>query len=608
MVIHAGQATVAMQLGTDSATTIRHSFRVQRADIGNAAEIINNPTGTIINTGDHPFELAAGASVRVATRFEANSNIATPSAGDIRCWVELYVDRSSTLLRSVQVVTLPGGAGGYPDTHGEEIFYATSDGTSTGTPKAGTYRLVARMEYAQNTADSVNGGYRVNSDETGVSPLNARSGTTNTWASGRVRTDMGYLRAGVNLTAIDIDNSAAFDGLPALFAWPDTVRLRVTTDVTILTGSSTLIIDADTLNVATPIRDSEIVASAASTTWNDSGGTVQLDRTDPASFGIQIGPPDNSTLSGRPWVHFESVPVSYTLGTVDGTKSISASRQSFLTFDSSITVDHHMQLNNNVFNVALDTVSRLTSDLAFITLTLTNARGEPVNGVTVTETLQDNQVLTTAAIDRSVATGANGRPSTMSSWSSSLPGGGWLHTVDITSPSGLIGEEVTPVVTYTLLAPNSAYSVLCSAGGATDGQHFNQGDDFIAGGGLVNGVTGQLLTPSGTPCAIIARQSDTGYVEYLDDTFAWNQLDGSEAAFCHDLMSSDLIIPGADPRVFLLIIPASVGVVWGLGGISCLFRFLDAAGTPYIGQASVFVSGGKNLHSGYKFDPIGLFK
>lgn len=581
----AGQATMRLDLTSQDKA---HNHRVQAFTSSNPGA--SSGAIPVSASSNQAFELAADQTVTLHYVFRAADG--APTGDTLEVWISVYEDNSAVVaLAEVKVLDVASNANQHT-------------GSTTFTPtKAGTYRIRVRAVFDAN-GNSLTGGYTANSD----SPTVATQGAAPLWVTTADENSPGYLRAGVDVTAIDVDNSGSFDGPPNPFAWPDTVRLRTTVSNAAVANSSSLVIDADTLNVAAAVRDSQINASISSTTWSDTGGTAQLDKTDPASFGIKIGQPANSALSARPWVHFESAPVGWTLGTTDGTKSVEITRQSFLNWDSAVTIDHHLQLNDNVYDDLLDVTSRLTSDLGFVTFTLSNARGEPINDITVTETLQDANALVAAVINRSVATGANGRPASFATWDSQIPGGSWIHTVDITSPSGLTGEEANPTDNWTLLAPNSAYAVLCSAGGATDGQHFNQGDDFIAGGGLVNGVTGQLLTPGGTPCVIIARQSDTGFVEYLDATFAWNQLDGAEEAYCHNLLASDLIIPGADPRVFLLIISAATGVDWGASGISCLFRILDSAGTPYIGQASVFVSGGNNKHSEYKFDPIGLFK
>ncbi len=588
MATFAGQATLRAHFSTGAQNIQNH--RVQAFTASNPS-----PGDNVDPSADAPFELAAGETVTLHTV----SYISTrgPNGQDLLIWVSVYEDDSDVVaMPEVQVYNNPSTSTG-------EKIASTVDFTPT---KAGTYRLRLRVIWDSN-GSSIEGGYTGTTDGAW-----SRQGTTPLW-SNSPSTDKGYLRSGVALASIDIDNSTAFDGAPVPFAWHDRVRLRATSDVAAVANSSSLVIDADTTELGARIKDTEIVASTSSTTWQDSGGTSLLGNNE-SDFGIVLGLPANSTLSGRPWLHFESVPVGWTLGSTDGgnatTKSTTVSLDTALAYDPTLHIDHHLQVNDNTYDQALSVISRLTADLGFVSFEVTNARGELVNGITATETLTDDGNLVAAAINRSVTTQANGRPPSMAAWDSALPGGGWTHTVTITGPADAVGLEEPTSETWSLLAINPNIGVIVGAGSTTlaaEGDHWSPGSSLLVGVALYDSRIRTLVAPDADPSphALLGRfRQDLGYAEYLDENFDWQILGGAEATI-HPLMQSP-----SDPRVWITTLAAEETAAWveptiDLFVIGSLFH----NGTPYWNVTSLPVLAANHKHSVSsrpEIDPVGL--
>lgn len=594
MATFAGQASLGIHLSTDAGNPNSHAYRAQAFTAPSSYE------GASANA---PFEVAAGAAILVKSGMW-NSTAGAGTGGAVTFTVSLYLDNSATLIRAVsQTITVPSG--GNSVAGADTTFYATSDGTSTGTPKAGTYRIRIRAQLT----DAVAGNYDADSDG-GYT----RTGTPQLWDASLSRADKGYVRAGVGISTVAPSNNTLGGSLPSPFAWPDTLRLRLTADNQAHAGSS-LVLNTATLNGATPVRAATATASASSTTWDDAGA-ISLDKTDPTTFGIKIGAPANSTLSSRPWTHFESAPTSWTLGATDGgaqtTKAVSMSRQAYLTWDGRITVSHLLQLNDNAYGTPpsskdISPRNRLVSDLGFVAARATNARGEGVNGITWTRSLRDASSLVAEVFGDSVVTatagGEAGWDPALGAWSSSLPGGGWTHRRTITAPSGVTGQEVTPTATMTLLAPNPAYRVIC-AGGAygltADKDHWHAGDPLLVGVALMDTVTGKLITPdSGSPKMMVGRFNQTlGRAEYLDSDLTWKHLTTTVAAYMWPLVAS-----AGDANVFVLVFADTSG--FSTEDLH-LVGVVTKSSTPYSGPGSTSALDKNNRHDSYALDPVGL--
>ncbi|MBI2030910.1 hypothetical protein HYT05_04780, partial [Candidatus Kaiserbacteria bacterium] len=352
--ICAGQATVGVRLATDGAGVLRHRARAQMLASGTV-----DPTTA---SADTVFELKAGESVTVKSAVRIGST-GTPVNGTLTLTVKFLEDNSSTVASSSASLSRALGAGDLNSTfQGNDLtFYATNNGLSSGTSKAGTYRIRIHMDY---TDDVVNGTYTSDSDGN----YSRTSGSV--WQAGSApdKSDKGYLRAGLDLSTINVSQTLG-SSTPSTFAWPDNVRVRITAGAQALTADATLGITYKTLNGATPVRTmTSSVSKSGTTTWDDDGTGMALDTTDPTTFGVRIGDLANSPLSDRPWTHFESVPTGWSLGTTDGTKSVYASNGSFA-YDSTVILSNLVNTDSGTSRV----YNR--GETGHGTIDATNARG-----------------------------------------------------------------------------------------------------------------------------------------------------------------------------------------------------------------------------------------
>lgn len=361
MATYAGQATLHCNTGTN---TSAHVHRV---------EAINQPhltSGGPSSESDRPFELAAGDTIDLHAESRAYSG--APQNSELRVWLLVYEDNTGVEAMPLTLVM---------DIASFEVGQQYRGSTTFTAPESGTYRVTLRARY-DDDGSSVAGGYDGNTDGSW-----SRQGSTPLWTN-QPTWHQGYVRSGVTINAVNPDNDIAFDGPPSPFAWPDTVRLQVQASHGIVTNTSNSNLNFNTTDGNGDPVLSGTVAMNDTTIWQDNGGTSQLDSSHPTSFGLNFKPAD-STLSGRPTVHFEGVPASWVLGATDGgaqtTKSVEISRDTYLSWNGSINVDHHLQVNDNVFDQSSSQINRLISDLGFVTFTLTNARGELTSGVTCDE-------------------------------------------------------------------------------------------------------------------------------------------------------------------------------------------------------------------------------
>lgn len=511
-------------------------------------------TATVLDT-------AAGASVAVAFA-ETSGGVPFTAPTTIQL---IFKDGNGVVIRTI---TAPVAS---------QDFFFTANGLSGGGDRCGQVEIVIRV--VGNNA--------------GVDPYDVASdGSTNDGVTSyTTTTDRGWIRG--TTTLIEAISNVALGGAknqPAEFDESLFVRLTC--------GAVSYVARALAVAFSSGALSGNTNSSTAA--QRDASFANVVDDRFPAaltaSVGITVTVP-NAALTGQPdWTHTV---------TTDDTIDV----------DPRINVQWHLQKDQATFDTSYHDpgFSMLASEVGQVAARFKKRRtAAGVNGLSVTLTADpvapgSNSVNSSVTATRDAELG----------WSDLVdiaptgkPGGTWNVTADVTAPSNadLDSLLVTPTVAILVLAPNPAYAVLCGGGSGVDGQHFvANSDDFVVGGGLVNGVTGQLLTPSGTPTVTIARQTAAGKVEYLDAAFLWNEIVGNEQAFAHNLIPANLIIPGADPRVYLFIITVGT-VIWASKSVSALLKFQDSGGTPYIGQVPVFVSAGENRHTGYKFDPIGLFK
>lgn len=276
--------------------------------------------------------------------------------------------------------------------------------------------------------------------------------------------------------------------------------------------------------------------------------------------------------------------------------------------DPRLTVDHHLQVNASVLDPAADRTpkTRLTSDLGFVGFRLTNVRGEGENGVVADETLVDAAGLVPAVISRSVTTttvaAQDGWSPTLASWDSALPGGNWIHTVELTGVAA--GLEIGKVENYALLAINPNFQLVVGAGhpqAADQPRHWHIGDTLLIGVALFDTTQRRLRTADADPVpgVVIGRfYTALGQAQYLTDTYTWVHLSSAAEAYRHPLSQS-----AGDPNVWVTQLPNSV--TSGFSNATLFFvATLRVDGTPYSGTASLDVVGVSNDHHKYEIDPI----
>jgi hypothetical protein len=297
-------------------------------------------SGMVVTNPANPrsFELAAGASIQIFSQFQAP--LLSPNAGDVQVFVGLYQDTTATLVKADRTLQLnPGWATGTVHNGAPQTYYATHDGTATGIPMGGTYRVVIAMLYGQVNGDAVNGNYNANSD-------NQITRTGSSWAISYF--EQGYVRAGIPIVAVDVDTVTVFDGLPALLAYADPFHMRITSGVVLLPAHTAG--QAGTYELTSGVAGNVLAGLSgqipydADSQWQSGALTVpKLDATAPDTLGVRFAP-GNSTLSGRPRFHITAAPAGWTLGGNDGglgspTGAASIHKSAAMPYSSAVTLD-----------------------------------------------------------------------------------------------------------------------------------------------------------------------------------------------------------------------------------------------------------------------------
>ncbi|MHB8671093.1 MAG: hypothetical protein ACYDAD_11165 [Acidimicrobiales bacterium] len=606
----AGQATVRITtpLGGEA-----HSARASTGTADPGADVV-------VPSSDQTFELAAGASIVVHSAIHLRTPAATPTAGDIKLWVEFLDDNTAAgigtgALLSVNTITqaAPLTLGAlYAGT--DVTFFATSDGTSTGTPKAGTFRIRVRMEYAQVTADATNGGYRVDSDANIT-----LTGTPNTWTSPPAVADKGYLRAGVALAPIGINPAGTTGAPPATWGWQDKVRLNATASVGVLASETAATVAVRTAAAATPgtaVR-TETITVGSGTTWADAAGMGFLDKTDPASFVVVLGAPSNSALSGRPFTHFTSAPAGWTLGAVDGGStstgavSVASATQ---TLDATVYFDSLMQLNDNVFGTPplsknITPHQRLATDLGFFAFRCKDTRGNLSNtpAISWTESLSDIKGLVSPKTRNVAAQATQGGEA---GWSdafliadatTNLPGGSWTHKAVISAPAGLVGQESGNVDVYPVLSPDPAVTLMAYIGASTaagEADHMHAGDTMVLSFTLMRTDTQRRIAPDAgsATVSLIRYNVSNDHFEFLaTDLVTWTDWASGVAAADIALTQDP-----SDSLRFSLTLSATSG--WGSFDLLAALVQAKVNLTPYGFYVARELVDKRNAHSGNAYD------
>lgn len=424
--VYAGDAVASATVGAGT-----RCFRLGLASGGGAC------------TASHQagWEVAPGGSAIIyyLTGISGTSPPGPPSGdADDLCEIKQKEETSTTTLHAFRnAVTCPTSGTSY-------TFYCTSDGTSSGTPVSGTFRLYLRV--LEKTAGVTI--YDVNSDSgTGHAQGAIRCGTTIASASTSAYptgSTFAYTVAGENIAwTIGVSSS-------------NTAQLR-TYKVEVRDSSGSL---PSGLTIATA---TQTAATTSLTTAN-----LPVSDSWPAAsdnYGIRISPTGNSALTGVKWTHIHSA-----TSPVVRTDDTYAYRPTFYNVDPRVTATHLLQVNNAAFAtppMSLDAgVTRTSSDIGYYATRFTNARGEGMTGAgfQFSRSLQDTAAMLPAdtASGLSVVTqgGQAGWSANLFLWTAGTPLGSWTKTVDVTGPASIDANThlIDSSIIYTLVAPASGFT------------------------------------------------------------------------------------------------------------------------------------------------------
>lgn len=628
MATRAGQATARTSTATvTNAHNARASTNAATVDPGTAAG----------DGGDQTFELAAGASIVVHSDFRTNANVSTPIAGDLVMWVELLEDNVAAgegvgFLRSVQTLSKAGGTLAINTLYaGTDVtFFATSDGTSGGTAKAGTYRIRVRIEYAQVTNDAVNGKYKADSD--GNYSL---AGTPNTWTAGIAEADKGFLRAGIKF-AFTFSDASLGGAEPSgnKFVYPKSqffqAALQRESDSSACsplpntsTSSMTLTQNQGAGNLTTDNSS----LSTNNEQWTRTGGIGAGSGINnvfaAADTNTQVKITQaNSTLSGIPWTHFTSLPAGWTGATGGGINTQNTQANSptnLFTIDPRIQFAHLLQLNDSAFGTppsSKDVASgqRLTADLGFIASQAQDINGSALaNGLVWTEKLWDSGNLISSESSpwksRSSTGSTQGGQTSWSdafmTWDAQLPGGSWTQKEVITTANAT-GLETANTRTLTLLAINPNLRLLVGIGPSTEGaetDHLHAGDPFRVEISMFRRDThAQVVLDSAAAFSIFRYNPTADRFETLQSDFTWVALNG---ATVNEFVCS---AAGGDANTWTYTFTGAQTSGWGAFDLLAVIGIGVVNSTPYQAPGSREILGTAHPHTGYVFDPTGLFK
>ena len=494
------------------------------------------------------------------------------------------VPAQPTALHRIQILNATGGVV-YEVNFDETIlsdqiftFYMTDNGLVGGVASCDMLEINLRVQ-----STTFGQEYSIESDG---SPTSVPVG----WSQA---TDRGWIRGSTTATLVPSLTSAAYGESPTLTLTlahqtfiGRNVDLGIGPDVATRTGG-----DGRTTFSRSIVIDEDFPAAATLYTPHILYGDGQL----------------RGVSTGQPWL------VLTTLTPTD------------ITVDPRVTAEHHLQVDASDFATPPDShanrkadFDRLTAELAFVGFRMVNAKGAGVNGLTVTETLRDNANLVGNVVNRSVTTATMGGEAgwcpSFATWDEVLPGGIWIHALDITAPADIDGSTylLEASENFILLAPNPNYRVVVGGGpneallADGDKDHWHPGDPFLVGLALMNTSIGsmELLTPDADPAprVVIGRFNQAlGRAEYYDSTDSTWKSAGSGATITSWTLSAS---PG-DAQVFIRSFTAIETEDWDWSDIF-LIGIAVYNGTPYSGPANVPVMDKANGHGRYKLDAVGL--
>lgn len=503
-------------------------------------------------------DTAAGSAVNV-TVANTTTGVTPPDTPDTLT-LRMRIDNSATNIIS------------FSNT-GTFSFVFTDTGAVGGVNRCGTVRL--RIEAAR-TAGLAAVNYTVNSDDTSGEVLPAGMTVT--------QRDQGWIRG--TTTSTQTASIISGGAHRATFVYADNIWIR-----TVLAATP-----YQSQNLTVGLNPITATATSATATFDGQlSGTV--DNRWPAAATVEattLSIPNAALATGNSWTTTTNTPDSSTA-------------------DPRITFTHILQLDNNSWstpptsNTTINSAGqRLSSALGFLASRATDASGAGVASLTWNLQLWDNnnlvyatgRVLTTG-VTATTQGGQAGWSSAFSTWSDSLPGGGWTKRLIITTANAT-GLELTNTQALTLLASDPRVSIPVAAGDTDNPKkHWSPGQKLVIGSAIIlNGV--KTAFDAGTAKFSILRFNPaTGTTNYLTNPgLTWV---AGDMADLWSMASS----PG-DAKLALYTFTTTDTAGFNYEDLIILVQ-MQLNSTPYFGSVIHEVVDSKNPHDTHEFNATGLF-
>lgn len=507
---------------------------------------------------------------------------------------QLFYENETTPIRTINLTTPPKDGNLYTEALS---FWATSDGTSTGSPRSGTYRIRGRFTVTRATTTLT---YNSDGTENSGAP---HAGSTINWAKGGIR-------AGIDLVSVFIGRAANPLSDTALFVVLDPMFERIT----INHGPHTALAHMTIVGEVTPsdfVQSTAFpVSSPAVATKAHTAPTITNAQPKGAlsmAHALKINNPSPLMGANWAWTHFNSVPAGY----VDqgsrsepipglGTKPVWVTIANRVSYDNRVAMPPKMSVTpNKTFAqwLANQVTRREISQLGYLSVIAMNARGEDLTAAGITLKLWDaNEEVGTEAVPKFSFTGAtrlNAARWILATstdampivWDSQLPSGAWNLKAVLTA-SNLLGLEDQNTAVVTLSSADSDFQGIGGFGindVSLTGREFSPGDPAIIGFVLIDTDVGIPLTLDASPTPYVTMRRlnlSNGSYEYLAaDGVTWSPgvVGGvHQTAYRHTTIET---FPGS--RIYVKGFSALQTTAWGNANLFVVGKgFVDGSGYP----------------------------
>lgn len=550
-------------------------------------------------------DTAAGGSVSITVVSNLGGVVTPPDAPDSLILKMVNTAGSALLAQYTFTTAHPTTAG---STQQVFTFFFTTDGTSGGSPRAGTVELVLE---AIRSGGSPTSRYDVQSD--GSNAANTAAAVPP--SGGSFFLDRGWIR-GTTTATVTTSNVSAGGAKPSkyVYATPvggdggDSIFHRIVLAHPTYESWTAV----HTVSGASPALSQS--SGAAATQTFDATMTRVVDGRFPASQSTQtasVGTVPNATLNNSsPNTGGGTTGVPYVGLTTINTDS--------LTIDPRLTVEHLLYLNLSSYQTPplsrhTADLRRRQSELAYLGTNVRNANGSKVgntvsggvNGVSLTTNLV-SQVDPTNVVTQSNATTGTQAGETgwtpLFSWSNSLPGGIWNKTVTIGSGTTDLtnGHLVGATAAHTLIARNDDLLAVCIIGTDDPDNHLTAGKTLDVDAWLID-MAQRIHVAADEVTAVIRRMSSTGEAQFWDGAAWQNAHDGAGGT-----VVAPLITLTKRPNQFVWTVSIPTSAAWANDPTIIVRVTKDGVFYPATDLRELV--GTANSHNGYAFDPVGLFK